>query len=921
VQRIQKDHAQRGRQCEEESVDKQALNTRQEPFRLNALKLAPPTAATQAINRDAVCSLICGSPATLALLSAPAGFGKTTSMSQAYRELKERQSPVAWLTLDPADNDLGRLGMYASAAFRTIFAELSIDPSALDGLRGDFSAANSRIYRLLEEIPLIHTPFVLFFDEFEHITDPEVLGFVNRLLAVLDTGQRLVIGSRRHTNLQLGRLRVQGRLLELGTDALRFSEAETRRFVCDRMQSEIADGELQNLHGRTEGWPAALQLATMAARLGTPGARTLPKQLSGSIADYLAEDVLDRLPQDQRTFLLRSSIFEMFCPAMCDEVFETTDSEAWIAKTTAENLFLNKIDADGDWYRYHPLFHEFLQRECGLAYRGEARTLHARAAEWLADAGRTSAAIVHALAAEDHELAAELIEQCAMRHVRTGQLKAVCQWLELLPEACLLAHPEIMIAGAYANTYLHKYGAAGKLVVKLDAAKPSTRAIADDLLLVKIMLAAWTDDIGGAFDIALAHQERLETDDPYVIGLIHNVVAYSHGFRGYYFFAHQSVAAAKRAFLPISALHGLAYSTWLEGSLSLVQGDASDAHSRAAASLNQIVNAGHKYSSASPVAAATLLEVLYEMNDLNSIGPLADDYLSLIRETCLPDQIIISHRVVARVHALRHQQTQALEILNILHDLGDARNIPRFSAAARLDRIWMASLAGDFSTVGRLLPLVTAESIWKPFDGLWTFAEDIDDPQIAAFRYALVSGDAAGITGQIETAVREAEAANRRRRVLRLQCLLAQSHELARRRQRALEVLERALGIAQSLGLVRIFVDESWCLVPLLEALSLRSSTVAPDYLFKILDLARHKPTTAASAQLAGDAAAESSLSPREQQILSMLAEGCSNKELATRVLVAESTIETYLHRINTKLGTRNRTHAVTRGRELGLIS
>lgn len=901
-------------------MGKEVSNIQQDSFRLNALKLAPPSATTQAIARDAVGSLMVTTPATLVLLGAPAGFGKTTLMSQTYRELKERGQLVAWLTLDPADNDLGRFGMYVVAMLRSIFAELSIDPSELHDMRGDFSAANSRIYRLLEEMPLISTPFAIFFDEFEHITDAEVLGFVNRLLTTLDKGQKLVIGSRRNTNLHVGKLRVQGRLLELGVDALRFSEAETREFVQGRLHSPIADNELLRLHGRTEGWPAALQLATMATLLGKPGGQTMPRELSGSIADYLAEDVLDRLPQDQRTFLLRSSIFEMFCPTMCDEVFGTGDSAGWIAKTVAENLFLNKIDVAGDWYRYHPLFHEFLQRECELAFRGEVPQFHARAARWLGAADRTGSAISHAVAANDHELAADLIERCAMRHVRTGQMKAVCRWIDMLPEHCLTARPNLMIAGAYANTYLHNYGAAGALVAKLDAVKSGTLDGADDLLLIKIMLSAWTDNIGAAFEIALAHQDCLETADPYVVGIIQNVIAYNHAFRGYYFFAHQSVALAKRALLAINALHGLAYSTWLEGSLSLLQGDAAEAHSRASASLTHIVNAGHKYSSASPVAAANMLEVLYETNDLDMVLSLAEDYLPLIRETCLPDQIIISHRVVARVHALRHQPTQALEILNLLQDLGDARCIPRFAAAARLDRIWMASVAGDLSTVNRLLPLVNADFIWKPFQGLWTFAEDIEDRQIAAFRYALLSGDAAGIAGKIEAALQQAEAANRRRRVLRLQCLLAQISEQCRRRQRALDIVERMLTTAQPLGLMRTFADESWCLLPLLEALSLRNTEIEPGYLFKVLELSKQKPINLSGTQVAGNIGLESSLSPRERQILAMLAEGYSNKELAARALVAESTIETYLHRINTKLGTKNRTQAVARGRELGII-
>ncbi len=890
----------------------------QVPFRLNALKLAPPAAALQAISREGVCSAICNTSATLSLLCAPAGFGKTTAMSQAYRELQDRGSPVAWLSLAPADNEIARLSIYLIAALRSVI-ELSFDPSEINDARGDFASANVRTYQLLEELPLIGTGFVLFIDELEHITDFEALRFVERLIGALDPGQRLVIGSRRSPNLHLGRLRVQGRLQELGIEALRFSETETGQFVRARLPSVIDDNEIRHLHGRTDGWPAALQLAAMATLLGKPGGQLPPKDISGSIADFLAEDVLDRLPQEQRTFLQRSSIFEMFCPEMCDAVFATTDSAAWIQKTLAENLFLNKIDADGDWYRYHPLFHEFLQKECALTFRNDVRGFHAKAANWLGTAGRTGLAIDHAIIASEYELAADLIEQCAMRYVRTGQMKAVCGWIARLPEEAVIAHPRLMIAGAYANTYLHKYREAGELIAKLDVATLGTVELADDLLLIRIMLAVWTDNIGNAFEISLANQDKLASGDPYAIGLIQNVIAYSHAFHGYYFFAHQSIATAKRALMSVNALHALTYSTWLEGALSLLQGDALDAHARASASLAQVVNAGQKYSSASPVAAVNFMEVLYEINDLERIEALVDDYLPLIRETCIPDHAIIAHRIAARLYALSGRQAQALEVLNTLQDLGDARSIPRFSAAARLDRIWIASVAGDLSTVNRLLPLVTTESIWKPFHGLWTHAEDIDDAQIATFRYALLSGDAASATTQIEVAVRQAEAGNRRRRVFRLQCLLAQAHELARRRQRALDILERTLVAAHSLGLIRVFADEAWCLLPLLEALALRDTAIPQDYLFRLMEAVR-KNLHSHRGSSAPEQPADAILSPRERQILNLVAEGFSNKELAARVLVAESTVETFLHRINTKLGTRNRTQAVARGRDLKLI-
>lgn len=896
----------------------QQLPAKQEPFRLNLLKFAPSIAAIQAIAREKVGLRIFDANTTLTLISAPAGFGKTMTMSQVYHDMQKKGNLVAWLTLDAADNDLGRIGMYVSAALHSIFPAQVADVNEIKEMPGGFSTANSRIYRLLDEIAQIGSPFTLFADECEHLTNPEVIAFIDNLLSSLDSGQRLIMGSRRTPNLHLGRLRVQGRLTELDIDALRFSEAETRLFVQARMQIEIADSALQMLYSQTEGWPAALQLATMSTLLGKSETQIPPKVLLGTIADYLAEDVLDRLPHEQRAFLIRSSIFETFCPAMCNEIFGTADSQAWIDKTVAENLFLNKIDVQGDWYRYHPLFREFLQRECAMDFRDEISLLHIRAAKWLGDAGRTSSGIAHACSANAYDLAADLMEQCAMRYVRTGQVKAVCDWVSLLPHACLLQHPGLMIAGVYANTYLHRYSEAARLLESIERVDTSALEITYDLLLIKVMLACWSDDLNTAFELSLANQEKLPDSQRYVAGIIQNVISYNHASKGYAFFSHQAIANAKRALVAVDALHGLSYSTWLEGSLSLSQGDAHGSRARAPMLLTHM--AKHKYSVSEPVSAAHLLEILYEMNDLTMISAIADDYLPLIRETCLPDQIITSHRVAARVCTLQNQTAKALEILNLLQDLGDARNIPRLAAAARLDRIWMASRTGDLSTVNRLLPLVSTESIWRPFQGISTFAEDIEDPQIAAFRYALLSGDAAKVTASIEEAIQRAESGNRRRRVLRLQCLLAQSHDMSRRRQRALDILGRALFTAQSLGLVRVFADESWCLAPLLEALSLRNSPIKQEYLFMLLELARQAPDGVHDVAAAIEADTDSALSPRERQILVMLADGCSNKELAARANIAESTIETYLHRINTKLGSRNRTQAVRRGRELGII-
>ncbi len=887
---------------------------RHESSRLNMLKLAPTCAIAHSIARLNLSPLIGNSTATLVLITAPAGFGKTTAMSQVFREMKEQALPVAWLTIDPADNDVSRICTYITAALRGLFGPQAIDTSRMN----DTPNARSGMYMLLDELSLIDAPFLLFLDECEHIAEPEVLSFLEKLISLLGTGQRLVIGSRHQPNIQLGKLRVQSRLTELGTDMLRFSEEETRMFVRDSMQVKIDDVDLRLLHQQTEGWAAALQLATTANRLGKPSKISLPAGNLGTIAEYLAEDVLDRLPKKQRNFLLQSSILDTFCPAMCDEVFKTNDSHTWITKTVEENLFTNRIDVEGEWYRYHPLFREFLQRECASVFRQQIPQLHIRAAHWLNLAGKTTTAIAHAFAAQDFDLAAALVEQIAMRFIRAGSIQAVREWVAQLPEACLDKHPQLIVAAAYANTFLHRNSEAAVLIAKLDTLEKIEPNTSDDLLTIRIMLASWSDELNKAFEIAIENQGQLVGSGPYVSGNILNVISYRHICHGNQQLYFQSIAAAKRDLASIDASHGLSYATALEATTALCHGDAVGARARAFLSFSKV--AGKKYSSTNPVAASILLETHYELDDFEWMGTMADDYLPMIREICIPDQIILSHRVVARMHVLQNHPAKALELLNILQDMGDSRGIPRFSAAARMDRIWIAATQRDLATMGRLLPMVNMDSIWKPFRGFCTFAEDIEDPFIATCRYAVLSREVAQAIIQIQAAIGLAEATSRRRRALRLQCLLAQCYEVSRRRQRAVEILEPVLAAAQSSGMVRVFTDEAWELMPILQAISLRKSAVSQDYLSKLMGSIKSQSCALAEEDNGQQPIAVAGLTPRERQILKLLADGFSNKELAVQIAVSESTIEAHLHRINGKLGTRNRTQAVARGRELGLV-
>ena len=330
-------------------------------IRQNPLKLRPPRASNESIPRNEFCNRVAASRANLVLVSAPAGYGKSTAMSLLYHHLAESGTIVGWLTLEPSDNDVGRLAQYLWLSLGSALTDSGQQFAEVPVIEAASSAANSRAYELLDSLAMLESPLALFIDEFEHITSPEVVTFISDLVSGLNEGQRVILGSRHKTMLPLGRMRVQGRLLELEASELRFSTEETRSYIRSRLNIELTPADLTKLQEGTDGWAAALQLTT-AALMGQSNPSLILQGLAGpsrGISDYLAEDVLARLPERQRCFLIQSSMFESFCADMCNVVFEREDSAELIAQTVRDNLFLQIIDADGQWYRYHPLFRDF----------------------------------------------------------------------------------------------------------------------------------------------------------------------------------------------------------------------------------------------------------------------------------------------------------------------------------------------------------------------------------------------------------------------------------------------------------------------------------------------------------------------------------------------------------------------------------
>ncbi|MBC7729379.1 MAG: hypothetical protein H7242_17570, partial [Microbacteriaceae bacterium] len=405
-----------------------AVNTSTVDTARVASKLSPPSVTAVQVPRAAVCQRIAQAGAVkLVLVRAPAGFGKTTAMVQVRTPLAAQGIDTAWLTLERTDNDVPRF----LACLRQALAPIIGDPPA-----GDAPLA------LVDALAAQPSPFTLFLDDFELITEPAVLGLVREIIDHLPRRGQLVLGSRSLPDLGLGRLRAAGQLLEIDVEHLRFSRSETEAFFAlrhagaDQRPLGADRSHLDDLHRKTEGWIAALWLASVSLER-REGRSEFISRFSGSnqaIADYLAEDVLAHQPPPVRDFLLRTSILRHLNESLCSALLPDSDSGAILRQPEASNLFLTPIEGEERTYRYHSLFAGFLRTQLTQEMPSEMVRLHRAASLWYEKRGRPVPAIDHALEGGNYEHAVGMLSQHGESLLEGGRMRLLARWFAAIPE-------------------------------------------------------------------------------------------------------------------------------------------------------------------------------------------------------------------------------------------------------------------------------------------------------------------------------------------------------------------------------------------------------------------------------------------------------------------------------------------------------
>jgi len=382
-----------------------------------------------------------GQGTPLVLVTAPAGFGKTTFITEWHASRAGRGFPLAWLALDERDNDPARFWAYLVRALAGLFSGLALQaPPELEA--GDLAGQFEELAALLGEQPALARPALLVLDDYHLITNAALHAALTQWLERLPPSLRLALLCRTEPPLPLARWRARGQVASFDAADLRFSQPEAGRFLNTTMGLRCAPARVAALTEQTEGWAAGLQLLALAAQSRPAAASLNPPP--AVVFDYLAQEVFAELPPAVQSFMLHTAVLERLTPALCEALYFPepvfsggplpAGGRATLERLGRAQLFLTQLDEDGEWFCYHPLLAEFLRARLAETPRAQVQTLHQRASDWFAVAGDQPSAVKHALAAEDFQRAAALLPDAIEALLRTGQNETVLAWFQRVPE-------------------------------------------------------------------------------------------------------------------------------------------------------------------------------------------------------------------------------------------------------------------------------------------------------------------------------------------------------------------------------------------------------------------------------------------------------------------------------------------------------
>ena len=894
------------------------------PLLRTKLYIPPPRPRERVVPRPRLIEqLDRGLTRKLTLISAPAGFGKTTLLSQwiARGDLRPR---VAWLSLDKEDNDPALFWSYLIAALQTVQADLGADLlAAMRALGPQPPPFDSPLVDLINEIAASGAdPLSLVLDDFHVITNSQIIEDMARLLDNLPPRLHLVLSSRADPPWVLARLRARGQMIELRAGDLRFTPAEVSAFLNDAMGLDLSAENILALDARTEGWIAGLQLAAISIQGRDAGA--FISAFSGShrfVLDYLVEEVLDRQPPAIREFLLETSILERMTATLCNAVLQRVDSQTILSQLERSNMFIVPLDDERRWYRYHRLFADLLHSRHDQIPPAQLTLIHGRASEWYEQNGGIALAVNHALAAADIERVARLVEGNATALVEHRELKSLIRRLDALADEVFSAHPWLCIAYAWVLSYAGRVESIEPLLQRAEQgldrvqARAELRSILGRVAHLRGYVADLQGDSSRSLQFSREALDQLAEDDSSLRAYTLSAVGTSLRKLG-------DLTGAAQAFTEGVTLSRAAGDTHVSvmvlcrlATLQIWQGQLHQASITCQDALSLSREYAEREGHPLPVAGYAeiqLSRLLCEWNDLAAAHHHARRGIELCSRWGQADIQDFGHYHLARIlyrqrdlAELREQSQIHRQVVSMLPAL--------YAASATEVEMMVRMLSGDLEGAFQL----AQEQGMGP---LAQISRDQYHHLFTTVRLLIALGKLDESLELLARLLSTAEATGARGYLIELLVLQAVALQARGERDQALTALARALALAEPENYLRVFIDGGAPMGALLQGAADRG--IAAGYVRKLLAaLAAETPgARALYPPLAPSPPPLDALTERELQVLQLLATDLPTAEIADQLVISINTLRTHTKRIYSKLGARSRLQAVAQARDQNLI-
>ena len=873
----------------------------------------------------------------LTVISAPAGFGKTML---AAEWIPQNPHCVAWLSLDAGDGDPVRFWTYVIAALQALRADLGA------GARAALETAQSPpiesiLTLLLNDLAAFPDRFALVLDDYHLIETPAIHAALTFLLDHLPPPMRLIIITRSDPPLPLARWRARQQLLEIRAAELRFTPDEAAAFLNQVMGLNLSADDIAALDTRTEGWIAGLQLAALSMQ-GRDDATSFIRSFTGShayIIDYLAEEVVQRQPLEVQLFLLKTSILERLCGPVCNALTDRADSQPLLERLEQANLFISRLDDQREWFRYHHLFAEVLRIRLRRDYAGLEITLHRRASLWHEAHGSPAEAIDHALAAADFERAAQLVESSVWQLIGRGELATLQSWLDRLPAAVVQARPRLGLAYATLMSIINRMDVLEARLNEVDAALvdeaiDDREALLGQSAALRAHVALERDeDLPRALKLCRQALVRIPAQDVLMRSLVMYYLGTVQRLNGDTPGALQTLTQGiELALAAGSPLYTLVFFE-AKANVEKAQGNLQQVVATCRRAAAVTAERGWQAHPNAVNARLGLGLLRYEWNEVEAAAQIFRDSLDWARRWGMRFNEIKTCLLLAALPEPIGDRTEAQALIQQALHVARAWHRPYMLRLVEHNAASLALRWGDLDAATR----------WAEASGRSTADTDLlyqrANEYLTLARVRIAQGRSTEALLLLDRLLAAAEADTRLGDAIEILMLRALAFQAQHDQTAAFTSLDRALTLAEPEGYIRTFVDEGepmqLLIVDCRMQIEKHNGHLKP-YVTKLLaafptvpstsrdlSISNQQSKTPALHQVQRGASVSNLIEPlseRELEVLRLIADGLSNREISERLIVGAGTVKTHINNLYRKLDVNSRTQALHRARELNLL-